>query len=94
MRKLERSIVSMCSRACGKKLNVAIQASRRSRIRVSLTFREVTRYWPTNRPLRFKDGPSALRRTERLIVVDSIVTRLLDTYISHVVVATGTIVVP
>jgi hypothetical protein len=45
-------------------------------------------------PLRFKDGPSALRRTERLIVVDSIVTRLLDTYISHVVVATGTIVVP
>jgi kanamycin nucleotidyltransferase len=34
---------------------------------------------------RFKDGPRALSRTQRLEVVDSIVARLLDTYRGHVV---------
>jgi kanamycin nucleotidyltransferase len=34
---------------------------------------------------RFKEGPRALSRTERLTVVDSIVARLLDAYHSHVV---------
>lgn len=34
---------------------------------------------------RFKDGPRALSRAQRLIVVDSIAARLLDAYRGHVV---------